>query len=282
MHILVTGGSGHIGRSIVAELVTAGHQVLVADRQAAEGLGTPFQLVDLEDLDQVLRVARHCEAIVHAAAIPRPGGCPDHVLFRTNMMTLFHVLEACRMLAIPRFVWTSSMSVFGFPFNPRPIPLSYLPIDDAHPQDPQEPYALSKALGEQLVASYAARCELTAISLRVVWAHTPATFVRDLVPFWQNPAAGAANLWSYVDTRDCGRAVTMAVACSTPGHHACLISAADTCMPVPTHQLVEQYLPGAPAFPSARASHAALFDTAQARMLLGYEPAYHWRMYGIP
>ena len=153
--------------------------------------------------------------------------------------------------------------------------------NERHPHDPQDPYALSKALGEQLVASYAARCDMAAISLRIVWAHTPATFQRDLLPFWRDPAAGAANLWSYVDTRDCGQAARLALECPATGHQACFISAADSCMPIPTRQLVADYLPGAPAPAAALPIYGALFDTRGARELLGFEPQHSWEEYGF-
>jgi nucleoside-diphosphate-sugar epimerase len=281
MKVAVTGGNGHIGRAIVDELAEQGHQVVIGDRHLATDLPAPARLVDLEDLGQVVSLLDGCDAVVHAAAIPRPGGCPDQVLFRINMMTLFNALEACRLLGIKRFVWTSSMSVLGYPFNYRPIIPQYLPFDEQHPQDPQDPYALSKALGEQLVASYATRCGLTAISLRIVWAHTPATFQRDLVPFWADPAAGASNLWSYVDTRDCGRAARLALECPAAGHHACQISAADTCMRTPTRQLVAEYLPGAPQPSTSLPAYGALFGLSGARELIGFEPHYGWEDYGL-
>jgi nucleoside-diphosphate-sugar epimerase len=281
VRVAVTGGGGHIGRAIVGELLGQGLGVVVGDRQIAGDPGAAARAVDLEDLGQAVSLLDGCDAVVHAAAIPRPGGVPDNVLFRTNMLALFNALEACRLLKIPRFVWTSSMSVLGYPFNYRPIVPRYLPFDDDHPHGAQDPYALSKSLGEQLVAAYAARCGLTAISLRIVWAHTPATFQRDLTPFWRDPAAGASNLWSYVDTRDCGRAAYLALTCAADGHHACLISAADTCMPIPTRRLVAEFLPGAPAPAEHLPTYGALFDTRAAREILGFAPQYGWESYGL-
>ncbi|HMO58758.1 MAG TPA: NAD(P)-dependent oxidoreductase [Roseiflexaceae bacterium] len=279
MKIAVTGGAGHIGRAVVAELVTHGFQVVVGDRQHTP-LAAPLQLIDFEDLGQTISLLDGCDAVVHTAAVPRPGGLPDHVLFRSNMTTLFNVLEACRLLGIRRFIWTSSMSVLGMPFNYRPITPDYLPFDEQHRHDAQDPYALSKSLGEQLVAAYAARCDLIAFSLRVVWAHTPATFARDLRPFWDAPAGGAANLWSYVDTRDCGQAVRLALQCRVPaGHYPCFISAADTCMPIATRRLLAEHLPHAPSPAATLAEYGSLFDISRARSLLGYEPQYHWRDY---
>jgi nucleoside-diphosphate-sugar epimerase len=280
MRVVVTGGGGHIGRAIVDELLGQGHQVINVDRQPGVG-AAPLRLADMEDLGQAVSALAGCDAVVHAAAIPRPGAIPDHVVFRTNMMTLFNVLESCRMLEIPRLVWTSSMSVLGYPFNYRPIAPRYLPFDERHPQDPQDPYALSKAFGEQLCDAYAARCALTITSLRIVWAHTPDTFKRDLMPFWDDSAAGASNLWSYVDTRDCGRAARLALSRDTGGHRACFISALDTCMPIPTRELVARHLANAPAVADWLPAYGALFDTARARELLGYEPQYTWEGYGF-
>ncbi|HJZ46909.1 MAG TPA: NAD(P)-dependent oxidoreductase [Roseiflexaceae bacterium] len=280
MRVIVTGGTGHIGRPIVDDLLGNGHQVINADRQHGAGLA-PLRLVDLEDLGQVMSVLAGCDAVVHAAAIPRPGTIPDHVLFRTNMMTLFNVLEACRILRIPRLVWTSSMSVLGYPFNYRPITPRYLPFDERHPQEPQDPYAISKAFGEQLCDAYAARSGMTITSLRIVWAHTPDTFKRDLLPFWDDPAAGASNLWSYVDTRDCGQAARLALSRAGGDHQACFISAPDTCMPIPTRELVARYLPNAPAVADSLPTYGALFDTARARELLGYEAQYTWESFGL-
>jgi nucleoside-diphosphate-sugar epimerase len=281
MRVVVTGGSGHIGRAIVTDLLAQGHQVVNADRQPGQG-SAQQRLVDMEDLGQVVSALAGCDAVVHAAAIPRPGAIPDHVLFRLNMMALFNVLEACRVLGIPRLVWTSSMSVLGYPFNYRPIVPRYLPFDERHPQDPQDPYAISKAFGEQLCETYVARCELTITSLRIVWAHTPETFKRDLLPFWDDPAAGASNLWSYVDTRDCGQAARLALARSAGDHQACFISAPDTCMPIPTRELVARELPEAPSVADWLPEYGALFDTSRARELLGYQPQYTWESYGLP
>lgn len=280
MRIVVTGGSGHIGRAIVDELVEHGHQVTNADRQPGPS-AAPLRLIDLEDLGQLISVLDGCDAVVHAAAIPRPGTFPDHVVFRINMMALFNVLEACRMLAIPQLVWTSSMSVLGYPFNPRPIVPQYLPFDERHPQDPQEAYALSKAFGEQLCATYAARCPLTITSLRIVWAHTPETFRRDVLPTWGDPAVGAANLWAYVDTRDCGQAARLALAKRAGGHQAYFISAADTWMPTPTRELVKRHLPNAPAWADTLPTYGSLFDTTRAREQLGFEARYGWEGYGV-
>ena len=80
-----------------------------------------------------------------------------------------------------RLVYASSMSVLGYPFFVTPIAPLYLPIDSAHPVAPQDAYALSKWLGEEVVeAAVRRRPDLTAVSLRMPWIQTAATFPRDV------------------------------------------------------------------------------------------------------
>ncbi len=115
----------------------------------------------------------------------------------------------------------------------------------------------------------------------MVWAHTPETFRRDLLPFWEHAALGASNLWSYIDTRDCGLAARLALECAAAGHHAVFVSAADTCMPIPTRVLVTEYMPAAPAPAADLPEYGALFNTSAAQKLLGFKARYSWRDYGI-
>ncbi len=101
------------------------------------------------------------------------------------------------------------------------------------------------------------------------------------MPFWRDPAGGVSHLWSYVDTRDCGQAARLAIDCQAIGHHACQISAADTSMPIPTRQLIAEYIPGAPAPSDSLPTYGGLFDLSRARELLGFAPRYGWEDYGL-
>ena len=76
----------------------------------------------------------------------------------------------------------SSMSVLGFPFFETPVVPFYLPFDSAHPAAPQDAYALSKWLGEEIVATAVRRRpRLAAVSLRMPWIQTAATFAGAIV-----------------------------------------------------------------------------------------------------
>jgi nucleoside-diphosphate-sugar epimerase len=223
---------------------------------------------------------RGAEAVVHFAAIPRPTLDVPEVVFRTNVMSAFNVLEAASALGITRVVSASSVSVLGFPFFERPFAPDYVPVDEAHPLLPQDPYALSKRIGEELADGFVRRGRLTVVSLRFPWIHTPRTFAEQLLPLWADPAAGASNLWSYIDTRDVAEAVRLALTAEIGGHEACFVAASDSFMPIPSRVLVTNYYPTT-IIQDALTDHASLLSSAKAEALLGYRARHSWRSYGL-
>jgi dihydrodipicolinate synthase/N-acetylneuraminate lyase len=82
VRILVTGGAGRLGRSVVAALVGAGHEVLSADRDAAPELPVEQVALDLTDRTAVDDVFTRFapDAVIHLAAISVPFSAPEHVI----------------------------------------------------------------------------------------------------------------------------------------------------------------------------------------------------------
>jgi nucleoside-diphosphate-sugar epimerase len=279
MQVVVTGGSGLAGRAVVTHLIEHGYTVSNVDLAPGDPTA-PFRRVELTDLGQTYGALRGAEAVVHLAAIPRPTFDVPEVVFRTNVMATFNVLEAASALGIRRVVNASSVSVLGFPFFERPFAPEYVPIDEGHPLLPQDAYALSKRAGEELSAGFTRRGRISVIDLRFAWIHTPETFAAQLAPLWSDPSEGAKNLWSYVDTRDAAEAVRLALEVDVEGHDACFIAAADSFMPTPSRELVSRYYPTT-IIRDGFAGHASLLSTAKAARLLGFVPQCSWRSYGI-
>lgn len=277
MKVVVTGGSGLAGRAVVSHLVAHGHEVTNADIVPSAG-AAPFRRVDMNDLGQVYGVVSGADAVIHLAAIPRPTLDVPEVVFRTNTMATYNVLEASSALGVPRVVYASSVSVIGFPFFQRPVPPEYVPIDEAHPRLPQDAYALSKYVGEELAAGFARRGQLSVVSLRFAWIHTPETFAAEVAPLQANPVAGASNMWAYIDSRDLAESFRLALAAEVDGHDACFVAAADTFMPIPSRQLVEEFYPST-VMRDGFGEYDALVSSAKAERLLGFRPAHSWRWY---
>src|SRR5918994_1956100 len=279
MRVVVTGGSGLAGRAVVEDLMAHGFDVMNVDLVPSEG-PAPFRRADLEDLGQVYSGLRDAEAVVHFAAIPRPTLDVPEVVFRTNVMSAFNVLEAASTLGINRVVYASSVSVLGFPFFEQQLAPDYVPIDEAHPLLPQDAYALSKRTGEELADGFARRGRLSVISLRFPWIHTPRTFAEQVRPLWADPAAGASNLWSYIDTRDVAEAVRLALTAEIGGHESCFVAAADSFMSIPSRVLVADHYPTT-IIHDELTDHVSLLSSARAEALIGFRARHSWRSYGL-
>lgn len=175
MSILVTGGAGFIGSHTCVELLDAGHDVVVADDfsnssrgaigaiRALAGRDLAVHEVDLRDaagLDRVF-ASHEISAVIHFAAKKAVGESVQIPLdyFDVNVAGTIGLLRAMRARGVDRLVFSSSCSVYGDQYA--------RPITEDDPPAPANPYARSKLICEQILASACASYpELRVISLR--------------------------------------------------------------------------------------------------------------------
>ena len=134
--ILVTGSSGFIGKNLVK----------VLNEKRANVVAIDINSVDIKNW-QAIRDIGYVDIIYHLAAItyvPFSHKNPRKT-YDVNVGGTLNMLELCRLNNIKKIIFTSSY-VFG---NPK-----YLPIDEHHPLNPQNPYARSKLIGEELCRAY--------------------------------------------------------------------------------------------------------------------------------
>lgn len=277
MKVLVTGGSGGLGRWVVRELRAHGYGVVSADRRppAEAEPGARYAELDLTDVKGVQRVLDGCEAVVHLAAIPAPGGRPDEVVFGNNVLGTFAVLQAASRLRVRKVVTASSTAALGAAFAARPFGPRYLPIDEAHPLSPQDPYGLSKEVGERVGAAFG-RTGLSVSALRFHFVAQPGVAAARAAAFWLDAETCARELGGYVDVRDAARACRLGLEADTPGFEAFNITAADTLSRTPTLELVRHHYPEVELRGPVE-GFASAWSTEKARRLLGYAPRYSWR-----
>lgn len=280
MRTIVTGSSGLLGRHVAAALVAAGHDVTGVDTVAPGTAPWRHSTADLTDLGSTLQLVRDCDAVVHVAAIPRPTGRAGGEVFRTNVATAYNVVEAAAMAGIRRLVYASSFSVFGYPFFEKRVTPPYLPVDMNHPVGAQDPYGLSKWLGEEIVDAAVRRSAFSAVSIRMPWIQTPQSFFAGVGPR-RATADSARDLWAYLDARDAGQGFLRALEWQGEGHLRVLLSAADTFMEEETEALVRRVYPGV-ALLRPIAGFGSVLDTVHACETIGFEPEHSWRSYPKP
>jgi nucleoside-diphosphate-sugar epimerase len=278
MKIVVTGGSGLAGKHVIDELIIHGYDVLNVDVVPPKIETVPYKIVNTEDIGQVYDCLLDADAVIHLAAIPRPTYFTSEVVFRTNIMSTFNVFQASASLGIKKIVYASSISVLGIPFYKRFFEPEYLPIDEQHPNLPQDPYALSKYLGEEIAKSFVRSDELDVVSLRIAWIQTPGSFKEQLMPMWEDPGAGASNLWLYIDGRDVGQACRLAVETELKGHTPLFIMAENSFMKTPSLELANQFYPNSKQR-DGFGGNKSFISCDQAKSVLGFLPQYKWEDY---
>ncbi len=282
MKVVVTGGSGKVGRAVLRELLEHGHEVLNVDRNppdaARSAASAPFLPADLTDFGQTLEALSGAarmsgvEAVVHLAAIPSPIHATPDVIFSTNIRSTHTVFAAAVRLGLKRVVWASSETTLGTPFDTPP---DYTPVDERHALRAESSYALSKVLGEEMAREFARWSAIPFIGLRFSNVMERADYAQ-FPSFWDDPQIRKWNLWSYVDESHVAQSVRAALGAEVTGAQAFIIAAADTVMRRPSRELMAEVFPGVPVGDHV-AEHGTLLGIDEARRVLGYAPTFSWR-----
>lgn len=152
MAILVAGGAGYIGSHMVKDLVEHGQEVVVADNLStghrdAINPKAKFYEGDIRDrkfLDKIFD-NEDIEAVVHFAAfsiVPESMSKPLKY-FDNNTGGMITLLEAMRDHNIKYIVFSSTAATYGVP--------EHMPIKETDPQNPINPYGLSKLMMEKMM-----------------------------------------------------------------------------------------------------------------------------------
>jgi UDP-glucose 4-epimerase len=176
--ILVTGGAGFIGRSVVIGLSRAGAEVSVLDRSPSPAPGVTSVVGDLRDPDALARAVRPgLTGIVHLAAVTSVlGSLRDPVLVHdTNVNATGQLLELARRHEIGRFVMASTNAVVG--------DVGQAVIHEDLPMRPLTPYGATKAAAEMLMSGYAGGYGMSTCALRFTNVYGPGMLAKDsMVP----------------------------------------------------------------------------------------------------
>ncbi|SIT89849.1 NAD(P)-dependent oxidoreductase [Microbacterium sp. RU33B] len=290
--IVVTGGAGRVGRTLVAGLAARGHDIVSLDRAVSDSpdLAEVEQIaVDLTDADAAASVlaASRADALIHLAAIAVPFSAPEDVIMRTNAGLAISVLGGAVAAGIGRIVAASSPTVIGYG-APRGWVPDRLPLDETSPAQPWNAYALSKLLIEQTIGMlqrqtgddvrFAAFRPCYVIAPEE-WAGAPTQQGHTVRDRLDDPALSAPAIFNYVDARDVADFADTLIAAlpDIPSGETFFVGAADALARRPLAELVPQFHPGTEEVAAALTGTTPAFSSAKAERLLGWRPRHDWR-----
>ncbi len=174
--VLVTGGSGFIGRHVVSQLAADGAEVRIVDLQAHPDPSVDMVQGDIAD-PEVLRRGFEggCDSIVHLAAVTsvlRSLQEPDRT-FRTNVAGTHALLEAGRAAGVTSLAFASTNAVTG--------PMEQPKITEDAKLRPLTPYGSTKAAGEMLMSAYTASYGLRCACIRLTNVYGPGMQAKDSI-----------------------------------------------------------------------------------------------------
>ncbi len=279
--VIVTGGTGKLGRACVKDLLEHGYEVLNLDTAGPRRQQSPFARIDLADYGSVLEAMlgglnEHpgkADAVVHLAAIPAPGMTGNTATFRNNVPASYNVFEAARQAGIENVVFASSETVLGLPFDTPP---PYVPVDEEYYPRPESAYSLGKLLDETSAGQFCRwNPNLKMAGLRFSNVMDPEDYAQ--FPSFDDDAMKRKwNLWGYIDARDGAQAIRKALEADFKGFEAFIIANADTVMSRPNDELLDEIFPGVER-KREFGPNDTLLGIEKARRMLGYEPEHSWR-----
>jgi nucleoside-diphosphate-sugar epimerase len=276
MKIVVTGGSGALGRAVIAELSTHGHDVLNLDRRPHPDGFRPTWAADLTDSGTLYQACRGAAGLVHLAAYMAPNLTADTDTFNTNVAITYNALKAASDMGVTRAVTASSTAAYGFIYGPDGLAPDYLPIDEDHPSRPTDAYGLSKVVGERIADAIVAGGAMSVASLRFPGVNIDPDY-RILAHRMDDPGARRSGFWAYIDVRDAATACRLALEAELDGHQVLNVAAPDTSMRQPTEDLIRDYFPGVADLRPGQGSHWSGVDSSRAARLIGFRARHGWR-----
>jgi UDP-glucose 4-epimerase len=276
--VAVTGGSGRLGRHMVALLKERGYQVLNIDTAPSEAPGVDYANVSITDLDALREVFKGVDGVIHLAAIPNPRTTSPAICFAVNTQGTWSVLQAAEDAGVKRVVVASSDSATGLHFNPKDWAPVYLPVDEVHPIRPSEVYSLTKEITESICKCFAVRGKVEVIAIRPGHIVFPPEYpeIRTRGDDVQN-----YHLWGYVAPQDVAEGFRLALEHPDGSYDCIFIGAADGMNERPTLEMIKERFGQLPEIRRPELYRdlptAGIFDITHAREKLGYAPRYTWR-----
>ena len=158
MKIFITGGTGFIGANLALNYASEGHDVVVISKEATDAerenssdlkaAGVAVLQGNITDHTLLRDAVQGVDLVFHIAAAMREANIPNSEFWNVNVETTRKLLDYSREAGVSRFVYCSSIGVFGK--KPRK------PTTEDTPCDPKDIYQVTKKAAEELCLNYQA------------------------------------------------------------------------------------------------------------------------------
>ena len=154
MKVLVTGGSGFIGKYVVDEIIRNGHAAVIVDNLSngdCTNMNPKAVFYDIDVKDNMLEkvfMDEKPDKVIHLAAQINVSKSLESPAFDAdvNILGTINTLECCIKSGVSKIIYSSSAAVYGNPL--------YLGVDENHPINPISFYGISKLVGEWYIMLY--------------------------------------------------------------------------------------------------------------------------------
>ena len=156
--ILITGGLGYIGSHTAVVLAKLGYEIVLYDNlsnttkvvlaslEKILGCSVPFCLGDVRDTNLLKNIISlyQIDLVIHFAGLKAVGESIQRPIdyYSSNVQGTISLLQALESQNVFNLIFSSSATVYGDPL--------YLPVDEAHPQNPLNPYGRTKNQAEEI------------------------------------------------------------------------------------------------------------------------------------
>jgi UDP-glucose 4-epimerase len=160
MNVLLTGGMGYIGSHITLSLLESKHEVTILDNLSNSNIEVLSKLKfisskepnfvrgDILDTELVIKTLKNYKinAVIHLAGLKAVSESVLYpfMYYKNNVQGAISLLEAMKSCNISNLVFSSSATVYGVPH--------FLPINEEHPNEPNNPYGRSKFYIEEILS----------------------------------------------------------------------------------------------------------------------------------
>ena len=290
--VVFTGGTGKAGRHALPHLKSKGYDLLNVDLAPSEHAEIKTLIADLTDSGQAFNaLTTHFgldrfengkppsppDAVVHFAAIPRVLIEPDNETFRVNTISTYNVIEAAAKLGVRKIVIASSETTYGVCFAEGDKNFHSFPLEEDYDVDPMDSYGLSKVVNEKTARAFAMRYGIDIYALRIGNVIEPHEYDR-FPGFLANLASRKRNAFSYIDARDLGEIVHLAIVKDGLGFQVFNAVNDAITATIPTPEVLKRYFPEVPITRELGEFEAPL-SNRKAREVLGFKEVHNWRRY---